>query len=98
MVKKIKRALRQLIKPSYSRIDAVKFGLAGGVLTGFGVAFVTLAGIYGDFAAFTSLISAGYGFLGYSVSGLGVVLGAVYGFVDGFVGTFVFAWLYNKLL
>jgi len=80
------------------KLEAVKFGLAGGIVSGFCVALTTLAGIFGYCAQCTSLIDGIYGSLGYGVSWMGVILGGVYGFVDGFVFAGVFAWIYNKLL
>jgi hypothetical protein len=72
--------------------------LAGGIVSAIFVAVVTIAGIFGYFPEYTSLIVSVYGILGYSLSWLGVLLGAIYAFVDGFIFTWLFAWVYNKLL
>lgn len=81
-----------------ARLHALKFGLACGILSWVFIALTTIAGMQGYFAEFNALIESVYGFLGYSVSGAGILLGAIYGFIDGFVGGAVFAWLYNRLL
>ncbi|MBT4166188.1 hypothetical protein HOE04_04070 [archaeon] len=81
-----------------TKLNTLKFGLAGGITTALCVALITIAGIFNYCPECTSLISGIYGSLGYSVSWLGVLLGAIYGFIDMFIGTFVFAWIYNKLL
>jgi len=79
-------------------LHAVKFGLAGGIVCALGVAILTIAGIYGYFAEFNALIISIYGFLGYAVSGTGILIGAVCGFVDGFIGLWLLATIYNKLI
>jgi len=81
-----------------TKLNAVKFGLAGGIVTAVCVIVTTIAGIYGYFLEYNSLVVSIYGFLGYSLSWLGVFLGAVYSFIDGFVLTWLFAWVYNKLI
>lgn len=93
--------VKEAIMPQYARLNAVKFGIAGGVITAICVIITTLAGIYGIMGGFTvwnGLIVDIYGTLGYSVSWLGVLLGAIYGFIDGFLATLIFALIYNKLL
>lgn len=80
------------------KLNAVKFGLAGGIITAICIALTTLASMIGFCTECTDLITGIYGSFGYSVSLLGVILGAVYGFIDMFIAVFVFAWIYNKLL
>ena len=80
------------------KLNALKFGWAGGKVTGLMVALTTIAGIYGimgGFPLFNGLIADIYGTLGYTVSWLGVLLGAIYGFIDGFIFFGLMAWLYN---
>jgi len=81
-----------------TKLNTFKFGLAGGITVAICIAFTTILGIYGFFPEYNNLILSLYGFLGYSLSGLGVLLGAIYGFIDGFLLTVIFAWIYNKLL
>lgn len=80
------------------KLNALKFGIAGGIATAICIAFTTILGIFGFFQEYNNLIVSIYGFLGYSISWPGVLLGAIYGFMDGFVLTAIFAWIYNKLL
>lgn len=80
------------------KLNAIKFGQACGIVSALFVAVITLAGIYGLFPIWTSLIADAYGILGYSVTWLGVLLGAIYAFIDGFIGAWIFAALYNKML
>ncbi len=85
------------------KLNAVKFGLAGGVVTAICVALTTIMGIFGFFPEYTALsfewLESIYGFLGYSgANWLSVILGALYSFVDGFIFVWIFALIYNKLV
>ena len=82
----------------FGKLNTLKFGLAGGIAAAICVAFTTILGIFGFFPEYNSLIVSIYGFLGYSISWLGVLLGAIYSFIDGFIFVGIFAWIYNKLL
>jgi hypothetical protein len=70
------------------KLDTLSFALAGAIYG---------AGVPG-FRPFTDLLAQFYGFYGYSVSVLGVVVGAFWGFVEGFVHFGIFSLLYNTLL
>lgn len=85
-------------RESGRKLDSLKFGLAGGIVTGFCVSLITLiVSLFPGYAYTTILIfSEIYGFLGYSVGWLGAVLGLVYGFIDGFLISWIFALIYNK--
>ncbi|MFC1682448.1 hypothetical protein ACFL0X_02440 [Nanoarchaeota archaeon] len=99
--KKLKKIKRKINKLKYPKLNALKFGLAGGILSGACIFLTTLAGVYGWFGGFqiwNSIILDIYGFIGYSKTWGGSILGAIYGFADGFVFTALFAWIYNKLL
>jgi len=101
MAKKKKFDFNIFRKPKETRLNAVKFGLAGGITTAicvFSITILAVFGWFGELTGWTSLIAEAYGFLGYSVSFLGAFLGAVYSFIDGFILTFIFGWIYNKLL
>ncbi|MBR9701855.1 hypothetical protein GOV13_02945 [Candidatus Pacearchaeota archaeon] len=79
------------------RLNALKFGLAMGILCALSMVIFSLWVIYvGTGAEWISMMAQFY--FGYSTSVKGTLLGAVYGFVDGFVGGFAFAWIYNRLL
>jgi len=82
----------------YQKLNAVKFGLACGIVSGVFIALTTLFSLYGYATLWGNLIEDIYGFMGYSISWIGVLIGAIYGFIDGFVMTSIFAWIYNKLI
>jgi len=97
--RKIKRVLKKLLAPRYAKLNATKFGLAGGILYGLAVLLTTLATIlWGLFPSITGILIDAYGFLGYSATYVGAILGLVYGFIDGFIGFWLLAWLYNRFL
>ncbi len=78
------------------RIDAVKFGVAFGIV--YGVTFflygavAALSGWGVEFATFIGKIYFGFG-----PTFLGALIGAVWGFAIGFVFFAVAAWIYNRL-
>jgi len=82
------------------KLNALKFGLAGGIVAAICVfvttVFVILKPDYG--MQYTGFLKDIYGFLGYDATLLGAVLGAIYGFIDCFIFTWVFALVYNKLI
>jgi len=85
----------------FSKLNPLKFGLAGGILTAVCVAITTFVGIFGlmgGFQLWNSIITDLYGTLGYSISIKGLLLGPIYRFIDGFIATWIFAAIYNKLI
>jgi hypothetical protein len=82
------------------RLDALKFALAGAIYGASCVAIATICALLGvpGFKPFADLLAQFYGFYGYSVSILGILIGAFWGFFEGFVHFGIFAWLYNILL
>ena len=96
MAKKQKRATS-----SYSKLNAYKFGLAGGILGAVCVMATTLSGImdwFGGLKIWNEIIADIYGGLGYKITWLGMLLGGVYGFIDCFIAVWLFALIYNKLI
>jgi len=81
----------------YLKLNAVKFGLAGGIVTAICIALTTLVGMGGYCVECTNLIGGMYGGFGYSVTLVGALLGAFYGFVDMVIAIWLFALIYNKL-
>ena len=78
------------------KLNAVAFGLAGGILWGLSICALTwleIAG-YGDMLA-ANIVKSYY--IGYSVTPVGSVIGMVYGFFDAGIACLIFAFLYNKL-
>ena len=77
-------------------LSPIRLGLAGGILWGLAMFFITLLSLHTGYAEhFCKMMETLY--LGYEVSTIGSLIGLVYGFVDAFVGLCIFAWLYNKL-
>lgn len=82
----------------YARLSPRHLGMAGGLIWGFGIFFVTLMalGMPGYGKAFLESINSVYP--GTSVSFSGGILGLIWGTVDGFIGFFLIAWLYNWMI
>ena len=77
-----------------SKIHPAAAGLAGGLIWGTGMMFISLATLWwgwGD--AWTSLLGNIY--IGMEASVRGAFVGLVWGFVDLFIAAFLFAHLYN---
>ena len=77
-----------------------KFALVGGLLLGLMIVLITLCSMINipGFVEVAKQLTLIYGFYGYSVSWIGVLMGAIWGFLEGFVWFGIFAWLYNVLL
>jgi hypothetical protein len=78
------------------KLNIVAFGLACGLVWGFGVFFLTwwvmaFEGATGD------LLMLGHVYRGFNVSPIGSVVGLVWGLFDGFFGGAVLALVYNLL-
>jgi len=98
--KKIKKAIRGIVNLRYARLNEIKFGLAGGIVSGIMVLFMILWNsiMPEGMSVHMMMLSEMYGFFGYGMNALGIILGTIYAFIDGFILTFIFAWIYNKLL
>jgi hypothetical protein len=81
-------------KEGVMKLDKKAFGLALGLLWGFGLLIATLWATIAQGGAHLGLLNRFY--IGYSVSYLGAVVGLIYGFVDGFICGWLLAWLYNR--
>jgi len=80
-----------------SKLNAVKFGLAGGIIGAVTVFLITI--FSGYFPAWYELFKECYGMFGYSADSiLGIILGIAYSFIDGFGLTWIFALVYNSML
>lgn len=77
-------------------IDAKRLGLAGGILWGLVLFFVTLLSSKTGYASvFLTMLSGIYP--GFEISAGGSLLGLIYGFLDGFIGLYLLITLYNTL-
>ena len=86
-------------KPKEAKLNAVKFGLAGGITTAICVLFTSLLVWINYAPMWVALITDIYGSFGYDATTFfGTVLGVIYSFIDGFLLTWIFALIYNKLL
>ncbi len=86
------------MKLTYSKLNSVKFALAGGIITALIIFITTIGGIYNYCSDCTKLIEGIYGPLGYSITLTGSIIGTTYAFIDGFALTWIFAFIYNKLI
>ena len=94
---RVSRLSKIHIRKSYTKLNAGIFGVAGGLITGLFMVIVTIFGIYGYGLKHLAIVQSIYGFLGYSVSWLGVFLGLIYGFIVGFLIFWIMALIYNWL-
>lgn len=79
------------------RLNAVKFGLAFGII--YGVVFFLyglVAALFGTGTEMMRMIGKLY--LGFGPTILGAVAGAIWGFALGFIFFALAAWLYNSFL
>ena len=100
MPKTKKISEKNIRKGSQVKLNAVKFGLAGGIVTSICIFITTLLALSApSYAIFSvGIIEDIYGILGYNLSFPGSLLGAIYGFIDGFILAWIFALIYNKLV
>lgn len=80
------------------KLNAAKFGLAGGIFWAAIVCICTLVATWTGFTAAWLNAFVATLYPGYTVSLGGSVLGLIYGFLDGLIGGWLFASIYNKLL
>ncbi len=81
-----------------AKLNALKLGLAGGIVGAFVVFCSTLLGVYGFSQAADSMASTMWANYGYSVTWGGAFLGLIIGFAYAFVLVWAVAMVYNKLL
>jgi hypothetical protein len=77
------------------RLDGMRLGIAGGIVWGLSIFFLTLiASGTGYGTEFLSILEF---FPGYTISWPGSAVGFIWGFVDGFIGLGLIAWIYNHI-
>lgn len=79
-----------------TRLNAVKLGLAGGILWGLCLFIMTWVSMFTGYAMFW-LAQWMDTYPGFSLTIVGSFVGLAYGFVDGFICLFLLAWIYNLL-
>lgn len=82
------------------KLNQLKFGLAGGLITGVFILLVEVFLWIKVVPLYNSIMINLYGALGYSSGFLLIIsiLLIVLGFIVGFILALLFAWIYNKLL
>ena len=86
---------------SFSKLHAVSFGLALGIIWGLGM---LITAIFASFTGWGSMFITTMGsvYIGYSPTFIGALIGGALGFLDGFIGGFSLAlsslqhWSMNK--
>lgn len=81
------------------KLNALKFGVAGGILWGLSILVIALVNLYvfpGYAGLFLSVLASGYP--GFEPTLWGSFIGLIYGFFDAFIGLTLFAWIYNRLI
>ena len=82
------------------KLNTLKLALAGGIYVSIMVILITIASMMNipGFVEFSSFLEIFYGFYGYSVTWVGIIIGALLGFVEGFICLGLLVWIYNKLV
>ncbi len=81
-----------------AKLNALKLGLAGGIVGAIVVFCSTLLGVYGFSQAADSMANTMWANYGYSVTWGGAFIGLIIGFAYAFVLVWVVAMIYNRLL
>jgi len=82
------------MSPTYSKINAVKAGISGGIIGAILIFLTTITGILGYSQAAGLLNSTIWSNFGYSVSWIGAIIGAIFGFIIWGI----FSLIYNKII
>ena len=82
------------------KLNALKFGLAGGFITVICVFVTGLVTIIGSgyIPSLTNFFTQIYGVFGLQANVFAVILTSILSFIDGFIIIWLFAVIYNKLL
>jgi hypothetical protein len=88
---------RRRVVMRFARLSPVGFGIGWGIIGALMTALITVGAMFGYFDMTASLLLDVYGYFGYSISTLGILLGAIYSFVDFFIASALFAAIYNAL-
>jgi len=78
------------------KLDAMKFGIAGGAISALFVMMLALGSAFMGWG--TGLLdSLATMYVGYKAGFVGGLIGAVWAFVEGFVTFYLLAWVYDYL-
>lgn len=79
------------------KLDAVKLGIAGGLVWTLGLLCIAIAPQFGLWQEIYEFLSRVY--IGFNNTSLtGYFIGILWSFADAFIGGFLIAYIYNKLL
>ena len=83
-----------------TKLNAIKFGIAGGIITVICVFFTGLSTLIGPgyVPSLTNFFAQIYSIFGLQANVFALTLTSILSFIDGFILTWIFAWIYNKLL
>lgn len=79
------------------KLDALRFGVAGGIIWSLAVLLMPLMGLCGGYGSFL-VNGIGKLYIGYQPTPVGALIGAVWAFFDMGIFGLVVALVYNKLL
>lgn len=78
------------------KLDAQKFGLAGGIISALFAFVLALGSAYAQWGS--GLVdSLATMYVGYKAGFMGGLIGAVWAFVEGFITFYLLAWVYDYL-
>lgn len=82
-----------------NKLNVLKVALTGGIYLAIIFALATVAGILNipGFVELANFLKTFYGFYGYSVTWLGVIIGAFWGFMEGFIHLGLLVLIYNLI-
>jgi len=78
------------------KLDAVKFGLAGGIISALFMFVLALGSAFAGWGT-GMLDSIATMYVGYKAGFVGGLIGATWAFVEGFVSFYLIAWVYDYL-
>jgi len=83
-----------------NKLDSVKFGLAGGIITVICIFITELAMLIGPgfVPSLANFFVQIYAIFGLKANLFAVIFTSILSFIDGFIFTWLFALIYNKLL
>jgi hypothetical protein len=79
------------------KLNIKTFGLACGIVWGFGVFCLTWWILYFEGSGASPLFLSRF-YRGYTLTPVGSLVGLAWGAVDGWIGGMIFAWVYNTLI
>jgi len=78
------------------KLDTVKFGLAGGIISALFMFVLALGSAFAGWGT-GMLDSLATMYIGYKAGFLGGLIGGLWAFVEGFVSFYLIAWVYDYL-